>query len=249
MPFPGGGPEHAVGPRTEATASRDGTDGHRGDPGTPAVLELGGPSGGSVLAAVGQPVRLAVVLRLALDDLAGAPHAVTVTRGTGECVRRTLDARGLVKVSEWDRLATTQAPHLPPGALVERLDPSRDRDHIADLLAVASPTTEHGADQPGHTWYGVRDADGTLSAVGASLLRTGPDGSFAHLGGIATRPARRGRGLATAVTARLTADGIAEHGLTTLGMYADNAAARTVYERLGFRVIHRVETWRRGAGS
>jgi predicted GNAT family acetyltransferase len=42
----------------------------------------------------------------------------------------------------------------------------------------------------------------------------------------------------------MTADGVAEHGLVTLGLYDDNAAARRVYQRLGFAVAHEVETWR-----
>lgn len=218
--------------------------GDRGDQGAPAVLELERSAGGSVLAAVGEPVRLAPVLERVSEDLTDAPHAVTITRGTGEHALATLAAWGLAKAAEWDRMVTTEAPEAPTGAAVERLDPERDHDAIAELLAVASPTTERRADQPGHTWYGVRAPDGTLSAVGASVLRDGPDGSFAHLGGIATRPALRGRGLASAVTTRLTAEGIAEHGMVTLGMYADNVPARRLYERLGFRVIHEVETWR-----
>ncbi|RPF21129.1 hypothetical protein [Myceligenerans xiligouense] len=39
--------------------------------------------------------------------------------------------------------------------------------------------------------------------------------------------------------------GLARHGMVTPGMYADKAVARRVDERLGFRLIHEVETWRR----
>ncbi|MBL0885772.1 GNAT family N-acetyltransferase [Myceligenerans indicum] len=231
------GPSPLVG---DARWDRDGD----GDPAVPAVLKLEGDSGGSVLTAVGEPVRLANVLRHVAETLETAPRGVVVTRGTGEHAAATLASWGLAKTSEWDRMATTVMPDVPATVLVERLELDHDHDAIAELLAVASPATQHGVDAPGHDWYGVRAPDGTLSAVGASVLRDGPDGEFAHLGGIATRPELRGQGLATAVTAHLTAGGVAAHGMVTLGMYADNTVARRVYERLGFRVIHEVETWR-----
>jgi ribosomal protein S18 acetylase RimI-like enzyme len=62
----------------------------------------------------------------------------------------------------------------------------------------------------------------------------------AALGGIATHPAHRGRGLATAITARLcAAAGAAAH--IGLNVKADNRAAVACYEKLGFRRVAEYE--------
>lgn len=217
----------------------------RADAGAPAVVELERPPGLPVLSAVGDPERLASLLKQVAADLRKAPYWVVLTRGTGELAADILAGWGLEHWSDWDRMLTTEAPDVPGADGVVVLDAERDAAAITDLLDVGNPRSDHRPGQPDHTWYGIRSGDGSLAAVGASVRRDGPDGSFAHLGGIATRPGLRGRGLGSALTARMTADGVRDHGLVTLGMYADNDAARRVYARLGFRVIHRAETWRR----
>jgi predicted GNAT family acetyltransferase len=67
----------------------------------------------------------------------------------------------------------------------------------------------------------------------------------AHFNDVATHPARRNRGLAQALcysaTARLLENG---YPAVTLGMYAENHAARRVYQALGF--IH-AESFTSGA--
>ncbi len=56
-----------------------------------------------------------------------------------------------------------------------------------------------------------------------------------HLASIATRPDVRGRGYGEAVTSSLTrAALLGGRPVVTLGMYADNAVARRLYQRLGF---------------
>ncbi|MFD7022674.1 GNAT family N-acetyltransferase [Promicromonospora sukumoe] len=133
------------------------------------------------------------------------------------------------------------------------LDLDRHADEIGDLLARANPHTRSGAQGPRARlarWYGVRAPSTTPGARAGALVAVGsatttPTRSV-HLGSIGTDPERRGQGLGGALTARMTADGVAEHGLVTLGLYDDNVAARRVYERLGFVLAHEVETWRRG---
>jgi ribosomal protein S18 acetylase RimI-like enzyme len=151
-------------------------------------------------------------------------------------------------------MVTEVAPSAPdPGAAtVVELDLDRDADEIAAVLTEANPGARLGVRSPSARrarWYGVRvpasgsgGAAGTLAAAGSA---TPVPGSAVHLGSIGTLPAFRGRGYAGALTARMTADGIAERGLVTLGLYDDNLAARRVYERLGFVVAHEVETWER----
>ncbi|GAB2478425.1 hypothetical protein GCM10027063_19850 [Promicromonospora xylanilytica] len=225
------------------------------DAGAAGVVELVDPTGeraGLVYTAVGEPERVAALLRTVTPG--GPVRRATLTRGTGALAGDTLSGWGLVPGATWDRMATEAAPDVPAadGAVVELLDLDRDADEIAALLAVANPATRQGVRGPrAHRarWYGVRmrpdgaaGRAGSLVAVGSA---TPVPGTAVHLGAIGTLPPFRGRGYAAALTARMTADGVAESGLVTLGLYDDNAAARRIYERLGFVLAHEVETWHR----
>ncbi len=135
---------------------------------------------------------------------------------------------------DWDWMWTERAPDRLPAedALIE-LDDVRDAEDIVALNAIGSPTAES---EPGsgrtHLWLGIRE-HGELTAAGAIHLTPG---GAPHLAGIVVHPDQRGRGLGVAVTAGLTRRAIAEHGVCTLGMYADNDRARDIYDRIGFRV-------------
>ncbi|PUB25412.1 FR47-like protein [Promicromonospora sp. AC04] len=235
-----------------------------GDAGAAAVVELADPTGeraGRWLNAVGRPMRLARLLATVVPD--GDVVAATVTRGTGALAQDVLSGWGLGSATTWDRMVTEVAPPVPEDAApaVEVLDLDRHADEIADLLAEANPHARLGVHDPRARrarWYGMRDpsaGSGRRSSTGAgrragSLVAVGsatpvPAGTV-HLGSIGTLPAFRGRGYAGVLTARMTADGVAERGLVTLGLYDDNVPARRVYERLGFVVAHEVETWRSG---
>jgi ribosomal protein S18 acetylase RimI-like enzyme len=225
------------------------------DAGAAGVVELVDPTGeraGRVYAAVGEPGRVAALLGAVTPD--DTVRGVTVTRGTGALAGEIFSGWGLGPAAAWDRMATETAPKVPDadGAVVELLDLDRDADEIAALLAEANPSTRQGVRGPrarSAHWYGVRRSSeapgrgaGELVAVGSA---TPVPGDAVHLGSIGTLPAFRGRGYAGTLTARMTADGVAERGLVTLGLYDDNAAARRVYERLGFVLAHEVETWHR----
>lgn len=223
------------------------------DAGAAAVVELADPTGerpGRALAAVGEPARVAVLLGTVTPG--DTVHGVTATRGTGALAGEIFSGWGLGPASTWDRMATETVPPVPdpsPAVLVE-LDLAQDGDDISALLAEANPRTRQGVHGP-HArrarWFGVRapspvpgGSAGRLVAVGSA---TCVPGGAVHLGSIGTLPAFRGRGYARALTARMTADGVAEHGLVTLGLYDDNIPARRLYERLGFVIVHEVETW------
>ncbi|MEU4362869.1 GNAT family N-acetyltransferase [Promicromonospora sp. NPDC023987] len=225
------------------------------DAGAAGVVELVDPTGeraGRVYAAVGEPARVAALLGTVTPD--DTVRGVTITRGSGALAGETLSGWGLAPATTWDRMVTETAPKVPDagGAVVELLDLDRDADEIADVLAVANPSTRQGVRGPRARrarWYGVRlppEVSGrgsrALVAVGSAMP---VPGDAVHLGSIGTLPAVRGRGYAGALTARMTADGVAERGLVTLGLYDDNVAARRVYERLGFVLAHEVETWHR----
>ena len=106
-----------------------------------------------------------------------------------------------------------------------------DRDEATAFLAAHSPTT-HGQPfaRPGQLWLAVRDTDGRSSpAAAASRRRPAPPPWPASR----SPPTAGGRPRA-AVTAALTRRAVETAGACALGMFADNDAARRVYQRLGF---------------
>ena len=86
----------------------------------------------------------------------------------------------------------------------------------------------------GYRYQGIRE-EGRLVAVAENALRSREDG-IAVVQGVYVDPRRRGRGLARAVTAALTAqlfgDGARD---VALDVRADNGAALAAYTRLGYR--------------
>src|SRR6185436_10722711 len=82
-------------------------------------------------------------------------------------------------------------------------------------------------------YYGIYEDDCLVALAGTHVLAR--DVSVAALGNIYTRPDRRGRGLASAVTSAVARD-LLHMGIATvvLNVREDNHPAIHVYERLGF---------------
>jgi len=139
--------------------------------------------------------------------------------------------------ADWEWFWTTAAPSFVPGEQdLTVLDNCADAEELAAFLAEVSPSASaRPGDAGNERWVGVRDDGGALVACGA-MQRT--VGGSPHLAGIAVRPDRRGEGLGAAVTAALTRRALALDGVCTLAMYSDNAVARSLYLRLGYRVGH-----------
>jgi len=202
-------------------------------PGGTAVLQEG-RRGVPVLTVVGSPrVALAVVPEaLAEEDV----RRVTLPRGAVELLREHDAGDRIGPGDDWDWFWTDAPPPAVPGEdRVERLGEADQA--VRELLAAASP--RHSA-VPGaagvERWVGVRDGSGRLVAVAANEPMR-PD--VPHLASIATHPDVRGTGLGGAVTGALTRALLAEgYPVVTLGMYADNAVARRMYLRLGYRCEH-----------
>lgn len=136
---------------------------------------------------------------------------------------------------DWEWMWTASAP--PPVAGEERLialDDTADAALLEDFGLGENPRFE-GFPGTGHSsdWLGVRDADGALLACGA--VQRLPSG-VAHLGGIVVAGHVRRQGLGRAVSAALTRRVVATEGVCTLGLYADNRAARALYDSLGYVV-------------
>jgi ribosomal protein S18 acetylase RimI-like enzyme len=85
------------------------------------------------------------------------------------------------------------------------------------------------------TFHGIRLDDGTLVAAGGTHLYCKPE-SIGAIGNIYTHRAHRGKGFGAAVTSAI-ANCLFERGIETIALNVkqDNAAARRLYERLGFR--------------
>jgi len=131
-------------------------------------------------------------------------------------------------------------PRLPAEDDVQAVDLSdaKAREELAALLVEANPHASSSVEDPRvRTWAAMR--------VGGRLVACAADRPYehgvAHLASIATLPEQRGRGYGSAVTAWMTRRRLVddEAAVVTLGMYADNAPAHSVYERLGFRSEHR----------
>ena len=135
------------------------------------------------------------------------------------------------QANRWDTMWTDRQPDPVPGEAEVAV--VADDSEINALLDRANPDTHGRPGDPGmRSWVGVREG-AELVAVGAlsTVVVTG----IAHLRGVSTLPRLRGRGLGTAVSARLTRMGLdSVSPLVTLGVYTDNAAAISVYRRLGY---------------
>jgi len=122
------------------------------------------------------------------------------------------------------------------------LDPEDPR--INALLAVASPSAPIRPGDPRVSrWAGIEEPSdevvGTGGLVAVVAVLTMESGAV-HLNDVATHPVRRGRGMARVLCASVTRDALDQGSLAvTLGMYANNDAARSVYSSLGFRCARR----------
>ncbi len=200
---------------------------------------------------LGPPADLApLIAALVGTDAMTGVRGVTIERHNFEPVAAELRRAGAVlhEGHDWDWMWTSTPPPAPNSHHDTRNNDTRNRIHELDdtldaaqirrFYAAANPGAES---QPGEgvaqLWLGIRDRSG-LIAVGA--LHATPAG-YPHLTGIAIDPAARGRGLGVALSAELTRRALGQpqpvgRPMSTLGMYAENDAARAVYTRLGYRV-------------
>jgi ribosomal protein S18 acetylase RimI-like enzyme len=163
-------------------------------------------------------------------------HGVTVPRGTLALLGA--DTR-LGPGDDWDWMwiDRTRLSSEPADPRDQRL-PSAAESDVTALLASASP--RHSSD-PGDDdvveWFGIRAADGHLLACAAHTQKVP---GVPHLASIATDPVARRHGLGAALTAGMTRTLLDEGApVVTLSMYADNTAARRLYDRIGFVCSHR----------
>lgn len=185
------------------------------------------------LSALGEPPAVALLIAELLPELS-ARQRVTLPRGTAALLPAWvgLGPGG----ADWDFrwLGAPPAPQPSEDLVV----PGVDDVAVKALLEAASPgASALPGDDAVRCWWGVTDDDGALLACAAD---TSAATGVGHLSSIAVHPAARGRGLGRAVVAALTRSRFAAGcDVVTLGMYADNAAGRALYDALGFRDEHR----------
>ncbi len=194
------------------------------------------------------PAHLAAAAGL-LADLAaptlgseGAIRGVTITRGGRPLLP---EALRVPEPWEWDFWWTEREPPATATAYGDSArvsDLDGDDPRLGRLLDLASPSAPLRPGDPRVVrWAGVEDPEGGLPDTGglaAVLAVTRPRSGADHLNDVATHPDRRGRGLARLLCGQVTVDALrAGSPAVTLGMYADNDAARRVYSRLGFTCV------------
>ncbi|OYN91227.1 GNAT family N-acetyltransferase [Parenemella sanctibonifatiensis] len=133
----------------------------------------------------------------------------------------------------WEWMSTQSVPPAQPGEeRIVELDDIRDAEEIDAFSRTHNPRAwaQAGTGVMDH-WVGMRGPRGELQAVGGAEHE---NSGAPHLAGIVVAADLRGRGLGAAITAHLTRAAIAGAGVSTLGMYSDNAAARQLYQRLGY---------------
>lgn len=106
-------------------------------------------------------------------------------------------------------------------------------DAIAQLLRLEEEVLVPG----GRRWFGVRDPDGAVASLAALIELEG----VGYLDNVATLPAARGRGYASALTGQLcreAREGGASHACLLVD--PDSSSAVRMYERLSFRTVGRL---------
>ncbi len=155
----------------------------------------------------------------------------------------------------FDLVMDLEGPREPPAIdiAVEELAPGDELwGRVEDSLALFGVEGREAVDQlrsierdvmapAGKRWFGVRDERGTLVSLGALLVLA----EVGYVDNVATFPEARGRGLAAAITSRITREADAV-GATHVCLFADPDAAPVVamYERLGFRDVGRLAATR-----
>jgi GNAT superfamily N-acetyltransferase len=169
--------------------------------------------------------------------------SVTVPRALAAAAPRVL-ALAPEAGAEWDWMWTDGPPTPQPGEDdvhdLDAADPVLAAE-LTGLLTTHSPRHSATPGSPGvQGWVGVR-RDGLTLACAAWFE---PVPGIPLLASVAVRPEARRSGLAGAVTGTITRRALAAGSpAVTVDLYADNDAARRVYERLGFRTAHAFTSW------
>ncbi len=140
------------------------------------------------------------------------------------------------------------APLPPPSTGTPAIQPLTC-DHaleLLDLITLAYPGYFRSQTCRMGRYWGVRDSDGTLIAMGGERLVLAAPGqpTWREISGLCTHPSRPGRGLGTALLAHILAQHRAEGSRSWLHVTQNNLRAITLYQRLGFQTVRGIEAHR-----
>jgi len=121
-----------------------------------------------------------------------------------------------------------------PAALIEPVElSSRDVPEMIALTKLTEPGPfEHGTIGMGR-YIGIRAADGTLAAMAGKRMSLT---DFREISAVCTHPDHRGKGYAGRLMSVLAREIVAQGRNPFLHVKTENASAKHLYDRLGFRV-------------
>lgn len=183
----------------------------------------------SYLNTLGPPAEVGALLADLLPELPPGQR-LTVPRGTPAQLPAWVSMDG----TDWDFRWLGAPPPPQPGE--EDVEPVKDDTEISALLTASSPTASALPGDPAvRRWVGIREGERLIACAADTSAAT----RVGHLSSIAVHPDARGRRLGSVVTAALSRQ-LFEEGcdVVALGMYADNAFGRRMYDELGFADTH-----------
>ena len=183
---------------------------------------------GSTMFVAGAPVAVDAIL-----SLHPGPRAGYLTTAAPEHLPVLQRSHRVVDVLHMQRMSVTRAGFLPATTTARRLRGSDVRELNALYALDGAPSYYTASHLENGVYFGAYDGGRLVSVAGTHIVA--PNMAVGVVGNVFTHPAHRGRGLATAVTSRVTA-ALLDGGCALVALTVDpaNTPAVRAYRRLGY---------------